>query len=158
MAGEAGGGVSFQYLPTLADMQRTRRATPKYAIEPRELTQAKKKQAKLQNEKTFRAAVWKRDKGKCRATGVKLVKSGTVDPHALGEVDHTLLRSTHPDKVYDVANGVLIQKFLNRLRKRSCSRAPQFKYFDYDGPADRGLPQTFVWRDADGTITKTRIG
>lgn len=145
-------------LPTMADVNAERRATPKHQMTPNVITKEEKRKVKKANEDTFRAAVWARDKGICRATGDPLVKGGTTDPHRLGEVDHTLMKSTNPDRVYDVSNGVLMQKFLNRLRKVSCPEAPEHKYFDYSGPEDRGEQQTFVWRDRAGNITKTRIG
>lgn len=141
--------------PTMAEVNATRRATQKG--KPAVLAREEQRQSRLKQDETFRKAVWTRDKGRCRATGVALAKSG-LDDKQVGEVDHALLRSTAPDKVFDVENGVLLQKFLNRLRKRSCVRAPQFRYFDYTGPADRGKPQKFVWRDDDGKITKTRHG
>lgn len=138
------------------------RATPKHQIEKRVVTREKTRAAKKLNAKTMREAVWARDGGKCRATGVPLVKSGTTDDKKLGEVDHTLLRSTDPDKVYDPGNGVLLQKFLNRLRKAVCRNDPQYRMFDYvavnEGDEDRGHDQKFIWRDENGTVTKTRIG
>ena len=149
--------MAFDFLPTLAEQQATRRAVPKHQIEPRIVSKEKAKAAKKLNAETFRKAVWKRDGGKCRATGVPLSKSG-LDPHRVGECDHTLLRSTHPERVYDSTNGVLLSKFLNRLRKVACRNNPQFRMFDYDGDSDRGKPQTFTWRDDDGNITKERLG
>jgi hypothetical protein len=148
--------VSFASLGYLSDVQQTRRAPQKGR--PAMLEREDKRKAKTANGDTFRAAVWKRDQGKCRATGVQLVKSGTTDAKKLGEVDHSIPRSLAPERVYDVGNGLLLQKFLNRLRKVVCRNAPEHKYFDYTGPDDRSLPQTFTWRDDDGTVTKTRIG
>lgn len=149
-------------LPTPEEARALRPVKQKHEIEHRLITKEKKAKAKKLDAKTFRDAVWLRDGGKCRATGVALKKSGTIDPKLLGEVDHTLLRSTDPDKVYDPTNGVLLQKFLNRLRKVVCRNNPQFLMFDYEAvdkaETDRGKPQRFLWRDDDGKITKTRIG
>ena len=58
----------------------------------------------------------------------------------------------------DVENGILLSKHLNRLRKRVCPEAPEHKYFDYSGPEDRGKPQTFIWRDKAGKITRRTKG
>ncbi len=149
---------SWHRSPSLAEIQATRRATPKHQIVPNVITKEARRQAKKQNADTFRKAVWARDKGICRATGVKLAKSGTTDPHTLGEVDHSIPRSLAPDRIYDVTNGLLISKFLNRLRKVVCAEAPEHLMFDYSGPDDRGLPQTFTWRDRTGRITKQRVG
>lgn len=121
---------------------------------------AKKARQKTKDEqaKDFRDAVWTLDKGKSRATGRPLVKSGTTDWAKLGEVDHAIPRSLAPDRLYDVSNGLLLSKEENRLRKVVCRGMPEFKRFDYTGPDNRRELQTFTWRDATGTITKTRIG
>lgn len=142
-------------IPTLAEMQAQRRATPKG--KPAVLAKAEKKKSREDEAKAFRDAVWKRDGGKCRATGQPLGKSG-LDDTKVGEVDHALLRSTTPDQVFNVTNGILIAKRWNRLRKAVCVRAPEFKYFDYRGPTDRGQPQHFLWRDDDGKVIKERLG
>lgn len=143
-------------LPTLAEMQSQRRAQPKGM--PAVLEREEKRKSKAKTEKQCRKEVWYRDKGMCRATGEPLMRSGTLDPHKLGEVDHTILRSKDKTRIYDVTNMLLISKYLNRLRKVRCRNNGQFLRFDYDGPEDRGLPQVFTWRDDDGNITKTRIG
>jgi len=148
----------FDNLQTMAEVNAVRRATPKHEIEHRVITREAKKKTKKQREDDFREGVWARDKGKCRATGATLVRGNTTDDKQLGEVDHAYLRSLAPELIFEVSNGLLIQKFLNRLRKVSCRLAPEHKYFDYTGPADRSLPQTFIWRDDEGRITKTRIG
>lgn len=125
---------------------------------PRQLVKEQKAQDKADKGDAFRKAVWKRDEGKCRATGVPLVKSGTTDWEKLGEVDHAYPRSTAPELIYVVGNGLLLQKRLNRLRKVACPKAPEFRMFSYTGPDDRSQPQTFIWRDEDGKETKRRIG
>lgn len=89
---------------------------------------------------------------------VTLLRTGSTDWQQLGEVDHSYLRSLAPELIYAPSNGILLTKWLNRLRKVSCPKAPEFKRFDYSGPDNRALPQTFVWRNDDGTITKTVIG
>jgi hypothetical protein len=86
------------------------------------------------------------------------VKSGTIDGMKLGEVDHSIPRSLAPERIYDVSNGLLIEKDLNRLRKVACPEAPEHRMFNYTGPDDRGEPQTFLWRDKTGRITKTKVG
>jgi hypothetical protein len=143
-------------LPTLGEVNAQRRA-PQKGLPP-VLERKARKEAKADKADVFRAAIWARDKGCSRATGKPLVKSGTTDWSALGEVDHAYPRSTAPDRIYDVSNGILLSKEENRLRKVPCPRAPEFKLFDYEGPDDRSKPQTFIWRNADGKVTKRRKG
>lgn len=148
----------FDNLQTMAEVNAVRRATPKHELTPAIISREEKRKAKKQNGDTLRAEVWKRDQGRCRATGVQLVKSGTTDPHLLGEVDHSIPRSLAPELIYEPTNALLLSKFLNRMRKVACPEAPEHRMFDYAGPADRSLPQTFTWRDKTGAITKQRIG
>lgn len=153
---------AFDELRTMAEINARPRACPKTGL-PVALARKERKKSREQLAKDFRDDVWTRDKGRSRATGKKLVRGderqrGITDWSKLGEVDHAYPRSTAPDRIYDVENGILLSKEENRLRKVVCAQAPEFKRFDYSGPEDRGLPQTFVWRNADGTITKTRIG
>lgn len=149
--------MGLRDLPTLGEVNATRRATPKHEIVPRVLAKEQKAKTRKANEDTFRAEVWKRDGGKCRATGMPLSRGG-MDWKTVGEVDHALERSTNPDKVYDVSNGILIQKYLNRLRKVRCRLAPEFRAFDYSGDVDRGKPQTFRWRDDEGRVIRETVG
>lgn len=148
--------MSLSDLPTLAELAQTRRAHPKGV--PHQLVKERKTKAKADKGKAFRDAVWKRDEHRCRATGVPLLRSGTVDDTKLGEVDHSIPRSLAPEKVYDTKNGLLLQKRLNRLRKAACLHAPEYRYFDYSGPANRAKKQKFVWRNDDGKIVKEHIG
>lgn len=143
----------FDHLPVLN--QQTRRAVPKGL--PSVLAKEERKKSKEAQGEAFRAAVWARDKGICRATGVPLQKSG-LDDTRVGEVDHVINRSTAPDRVYDVTNGILIAKRLNRLKKTPCPQAPEHHLFEIAGPDDRSKPQTFIWRDVAGTVTKRRVG
>ncbi len=75
---------------------------------------------------------------------------------------HAFPRSLAPELIYEVTNGVLISKFLNRLRKVACAEAPEHRMFDYEAvepnDPDRGHKQRFTWRDKAGAVTKVRIG
>lgn len=84
-----------------------------------------------------------------------LAKSGT-DYHKVGEVHHVIPRSLAPERVYDVANGLLLSKHDHQLAGTACPNAPDKMLLDISGPDDRGKPQTFVWRDIHGKATKTR--
>jgi 5-methylcytosine-specific restriction endonuclease McrA len=143
-------------LPTLAD--RGRCAKPKHQIVPRVVAKEEKRKSKDEQGKAFRDAVWKRDESRCRATGEPLVRQGTTDSKRLGEVDHSIPRSLAPDRIYDVTNGLLLSKHLNRLRKVACPEAPEFRMFDYTGPDDRSKPQVFVWRDKAGKVIRRTKG
>lgn len=124
-----------------------RTATQKHKIEPRVLVKEAKAKTKKQNAESFRAAIWTRDGGKCRATKKRLEKA-SMDDRIAGEVDHVIQRSLSPERIYDVQNGILISRFLNRLKKAG--------RFRITGPDDRGLPQLFEWLNADGSVLKWR--
>lgn len=146
-------------LPDQAEVDAIRRANGfQKSGTPTPIAKKERTQAKKVKDEKFRERIWFLDKGRCRATGKKLVRSGTTDWDLLGEVDHSIPRSLAPERIYDEGNALLLTKSLNRLRKVACPRAPEFKMFDYSGPDNRRLPQTFVWRDKDGNITRKRIG
>src|SRR5581483_249746 len=157
--------MAFDHLPTLAEVRATRsRACPKAGL-PTVLARKARQESKADRGKAFRDAVWKRDKGRSRATGKKLTRVDSRTPGAsllpwsdVGEVDHAYPRSTAPERVYDVQNGILLSKEENRLRKVACAKAPEFRRFSYTWPEDRGKPQVFIWRDETGTITKETRG
>lgn len=144
-------------LPALTDRSRERYATPKYAISPNVLTKEDRRKVKKANEATFRAGVWARDKSRSRASGKPLAKSGT-DPHKVGEVHHVIPRSLAPERVYDVANGLLLSRFEHALAETACPGDPSRCLLDITGPDDRGLPQLFIYRDKDGTELRRRQG
>lgn len=146
-------------LPTMAEVAALRAGKPilKPGL-PAPLARKERQKTKDEQAEAFRKAIWLRDKGKSRATGRKLVKSGTTDWDKLGEVDHSIPRSLAPERIYDTSNGILLSKTENRLRKVVCAEAPEFKHFDYSGPDDRSQPQTYTWRDRTGKITKQRMG
>ena len=148
--------MGIQDLPTLAEM-RAKPCAPAKGL-PRQLAKKEAKKAKEDRGKAFRDEVWARDGGQCRATGKQLLRWGTTDWDLLGEVDHAYQRSTHPERIFDTSNGLLLTKALNRLRKVACPHAPEHKMFDYSGPENRALPQTFVWRDKTGKVIKRRKG
>lgn len=142
-------------LPTLAEMHATRRA-PQKGI-PTPVAKVERKKAKAQREKEFRAGVWARDKSRSRASKKPLHRSGT-DFEKVGEVHHVIPRSLAPERVYDVANGLLLSKHEHHLAETMCPNAPGFMLLEISGPEDRSQPQTFTWRDVQGTVTKERIG
>lgn len=147
--------MSYFDLPTLADDPR--RATPKHEMVPHQLVKERRDKAKKITREQFTALIWKLDGGLCRATKRPLKRSG-LDWNEIGEVDHSIPKSLAPDRLYDPANGLLLTKRLNRLRKVSCPRAPEYHLFDYRSTGNAREPQTFIWRDEDGRIVRQEIG
>ncbi len=124
---------------------------------PRPLVKAEKKKTKLANEKAFRQGVWSRDHRRSRASGKPLAKSGS-DYERIGEVHHVIPRSLAPERVYDVANGLLLSKAEHALSETNCPNDPAHRLLDITGPDDRGEPQLFVWRDVQGNELRRRVG
>jgi hypothetical protein len=124
---------------------------------PRVLVKEEKRKTKAQQHKDFRAAVWERDAGHSRASGKPLAKSG-ADWKRVGEVHHVLARSTNPESVFDVSNGILMSKEEHALAETNCPNAPDKCLLDIDGPEDRGKPQKFTWHDINGNRIRHRVG
>jgi hypothetical protein len=135
--------------------QRKRQACPKPM--PTVVRKQERIKAKAANEADFRKSVWVRDQGKSRASGKPLGKSGS-NWEKVGEVHHVLARSTNPDKIYDVSNGLLLSKQEHALAETMCPGEPSKSLLNIEGPTDRGKPQTFVWLDVNGKELKRRIG
>ncbi len=132
--------------------------TPKLSKgQPAVLTKVDKKKAKKDNDASFRKAVWERDKSRSRASRKPLGRSGT-DFEKVGEVHHVIPRSLAPERVYDVANGLLLSKHEHALAETNCPNDPAHRLLDIEGPDDRGEKQTFIWRDIHGKELKRRIG
>lgn len=152
--------LSSLLTPEQADAEHRREhgiGFPKAGL-PTVLARKERKKKKADKAEAFRLAVWKRDRDRSRATGRPLVKSGTDDWSKLGEVDHAINRSTAPDRVYDISNGILLSKEENRLKKVACRRAPEHRRFEIIGPDDRAKTQRFEWRNDDGVVVKVRHG
>lgn len=152
--------LSSLNLPSKADIDAElgeRRATPKYKMTPAPLVKEAKKKAKVASEVEFRKDVWERDKRRSRASRKPLGRSGT-DYHKVGEVHHVIPRSLAPERVYDVANGILLSKHEHALAEAICPNDPEHRLLDIVGPDDRGQDQTFIWRDEQGKELRRRIG
>lgn len=124
---------------------------------PAVLAKEEKRKAKKLSEAEFRKGVWTRDKHRSRASRKPLGRSGT-DFHKVGEVHHVIPRSLAPERVYDVANGLLLSKHEHALAEANCQNDPAHRLLDIEGPDDRSLPQTFIFRDIHGKELKRRIG
>lgn len=148
--------MALSDLPTMAEMNAKPHATPKYQIEKSVITREDKRKSRKAKDEAFRDDVWTRDKQRSRASGKPVSRSG-ADPHRIGEVHHVIARSLAPERVWDVSNGLLLTKFEHALAETACPNDPAHHYLDIDGPDDRGLPQTFIWRDRDGKETKRRM-
>ena len=139
-----------------SDQELGRRAVPKHQMTPAPIRKEEKKKLKVQREKAFRAGVWARDRRRSRASGKPLSPSGS-DAHKVGEVHHVIPRSLAPERLYEVANGLLLSRYEHALAETSCPGEPSKCLLDIEGPIDRSLPQTFIWRDRDGKELKRRI-
>jgi hypothetical protein len=144
-------------LPTMAEVEESRKGQSWPKGLPRPLLKQEKKKAKATLEREFREGVWTRDKKRSRASKKPLGKSGT-DWSKVGEVHHVLARSTHPDRIYDVSNGILLSKEEHALAETMCPNAAGLYLLEINGPADRGEKQTFIWRDVMGKELRRRIG
>lgn len=122
---------------------------------PHQVAKAEKKQTKADEGDAFRKAVWARDKRRSRASKRPLTPSGT-DYDKVGEVHHRLPRSTNPDRVYDVPNGILISKGEHLLAETRCPGDMSHFMLEITGPDDLGEKQLFLWRNVDGTEKRRR--
>lgn len=96
-------------LPTLAQLQATPRATPKYELETRLDRAIANKAARLLDEKKLRAwafAVKDRDKWRDRKTGRRVLRTLNLDPDR-GEAHHVVSRDDWAVR-YDVRNGICL--------------------------------------------------
>ena len=57
----------------------------------------------------WRAAIWKRDEGKCRVCGRRVKRTLSLDP-LRGEVHHVRGRNVTPENRYSVAHALLLCK------------------------------------------------
>jgi hypothetical protein len=144
-------------LPTMAEVEESRKGQSWPKGLPRPLVKQEKKKTKAALDLAFRKAVWARDKSRSRASKKPLVKA-TTDWSKLGEVHHVLARSTHPDRIYDVSNGILLSKEEHALAETMCPNAAGKYLLEINGPEDRGEKQTFIWRDVHGKELRRRIG
>jgi hypothetical protein len=143
-------------LPTMAEVNARPHATPKHEMTPAPIRKEEKKKLKVQREKEFRSGVWDRDERRSRASGKPLSPSGS-DAHKVGEVHHVIPRSLAPERIFDVANGLLLSKYEHALAETACPSDPSKRLLDIVGPDDRALPQTFIWRKPDGSEIRRRI-
>lgn len=110
-------------LMTAAEVDAMRRGKPiAKAGLPVVLARKERQKTKDQLAKDFREAVWARDKGRSRATGRKLAKSGTTDWAKLGEVDHSIPRSLAPNVSTTSATACCCRK-----KRTGCARWPVSK-------------------------------
>jgi hypothetical protein len=113
MPSEAMAEMLRSRLQTVDEAAAERAGKPLTKPMPHVLAKKETKKAKQLKDDAFRALIWKLDGGKSRATGKKLVRSGTTDWDQLGEVDHVINRSTAPDRIYDPENALLLSKAEN---------------------------------------------
>ncbi len=97
---------TIAHLPTLAEMQQTRRATPKASIATKLDAKVAKLKQQAKDQAAFVAAVWARDKV-CVYCGCHVVKSLELKPNR-GEVHHCSGRRVKPEDRFNVNRAVLL--------------------------------------------------
>ena len=145
--------MSLSDLPTLAEMAGERRAPAKGLPPVLERKARKKLQSKIEEE--FREGVRKRDHMRSRASG-KPLKRSSPDADVLADVHHVLKRSTNPDGEWEIARGILLSRTEHVMAETRCPNAPDHFLLEITGDDDLGKPQTFVWRDVQGTVIRTK--
>lgn len=93
-------------LPTLAELQATRRVTPKSAMRSRLDEKVEKSKAEDKDEAAWKRALWHRDRGKCRWCARKVQKTLTLCPER-GECHHIHGRTIRAIR-WDKRAGLLV--------------------------------------------------
>ena len=96
----------FPQLPTLAAVQAARVGKAIAKGKTRLEAQVSADRTDALAERAFRAAVWKRDQGKCRVCGCRVVRTLTVTPKR-GDVHHIAPRAVRAVR-FDPRNGLLV--------------------------------------------------
>ena len=97
--------MSLRSLPTLADLQRTRRPVAKGATRLQESTAQTAVDRKA--DRQFRSAVWRRDEGRCRLCARVVRRTLTVCPEQ-GHVHHLRGRRVAPQDRYNPKAAILV--------------------------------------------------
>lgn len=107
----------------------------------------------------FRNAVWYRDGGRDRMTGAPLTKDAE-DPRRRGEVAHLQPRGSHPERKYDVTNGILLSASAHFLSDGRGNNRLKLTDPETGLPAiDASKKIRFTLYERDGTTVRfTRIG
>lgn len=93
--------------------------------------------------KAFRAAIWAREDGKDRATGVQLA-TRTSDLSYLGDVCHLKPKGRYPELRYETSNAILLSRrhhilsdgrggYRLKIEGEDANQALTFRMFDRDG-------------------------
>lgn len=140
-------------LPTVAEVRARPLSIPKKApVGKPKATPTEPTPSPDALEARCRAAVWKRDQGRSRASGAVVVK-GHEQETQRGEVAHLEKRSTSPAKKWDPANCVLLTAEEHRL---SDPRTAGGKVLlEIRGKNARKV-LIFTRRNPDGTVAWTR--
>lgn len=134
-------------LPTLDHERSIAHAIPKTGNP----TKARKA-VKRTKGNTLIDAVWDRDHDRSRASGKPLDRKGPK----FGHVHHVDKRSTHPETKFDPKVCVLLSEGEHSLAETRCTYDPTKFFLEIEGPKDRGLPQTFTWREPAGAALRIR--
>lgn len=130
-------------LPTAAEINATRRATPKHALKTKLDRAVEKKAADREDDKKLAAwalAVKERDGWKDRRTGKRLKRTRALDP-LRAEAHHIVSRDDEAVR-YDVRNGITlsfqthdaVERNKLRIVGTKCFRIGQTRYIDATFP------------------------
>lgn len=115
--------MSWHELPTLSELQETRRAVAKGAIPSRLSEKTAKDQTEKQRAVDLARAVWKKYEGKCHVCGVKVMRS--LERHSKrGEIHHRQTRGAHPEAKHELDNLVLLCALCHEKAQRHQIRVP----------------------------------
>lgn len=149
--------TKLSQLPTMAEQHAKRRATPKVArkgaVRPvvKPIRHARPEVAAA--ERRCRAAVWRRDQGHSRASGLPVFK-GDDNEQRRGEVAHLASRSRSPKQKWDAANCVLLTAEEHRV---SDPRTAPGQVLLVIAGEDARKVLRFTRFNTDGTVLWTRL-
>lgn len=127
-------GLNLSFMdgrPTLNDRQRERYAVEKGKIPTRLAARIKQDKDEAAAEKQWKADVWARDKGKCRKTGIKLLKTLRLDPKR-GERHHIAGRADRRVR-WDPRAAILVSLEVHQQLTQHKLRIVGTKFFEVDG-------------------------
>lgn len=140
---------------TMAEVEADRRRTFRsfWKGTPPVVAQRQKRATNKAADEAFRKAVWVRDGGLSRASGVPVVH-GHVDNRKRGEVAHLTARSTNPGEKRDPRRGVLLTAEEHALS--DARTAPGGKALLEVKGKDGSKRLRFVRRDERGRVLWSR--
>lgn len=123
---------------------------------PKDPDATRKKRSKQKaKQHAFREAVWRRDCGMDRATGIRLSPDGPISVQ--GNCCHLQSRGAHPERKYDVSNAILMSALNHILSDHRGGRLLRLTDPETGEPAINGdKPIRFTLYNAKGQVLWTR--